>query len=89
MKMDICDSIKEKDVVHLENIVHPENTVHPEKNIDKNTEMKCHEGDRLFVGCYDGSVLELSMNQNNIVNELVEILYGMITSMAKTYDNKS
>ena len=56
---------------------------------DKNTEIKYHEGDKVFLGYYDGSVVEFSLIENKIVYDFGICLDGYITSMAKTLDNKS
>ena len=56
---------------------------------DKNTEIKYPEGDRLFCGCDNGSIVEFSIAEKKPVYDHGQILVYNITSMAKTPDNKS
>ena len=59
------------------------------QNFDKNTEIKYPNGDKAFVGCENGSVLELSMILKTTVHDSGKILKGRIIAMATTPDNKS
>ena len=62
--------------------------VEPIKNSDKNTEIKCLESDKLFVGCDNGYLIEFSMIEKT-AHDLGKILDRKIHSIAKTPDNKS
>ena len=64
------------------------NTLAQVENSDKNTKIKCPEGDKLFLGCGDTTVQEFSMTEMKIIHQK-KILNDTITSMAKTSDNKS
>ena len=54
-----------------------------------NTEFKHPEGDKLFIQCDDCCVLEFSMISKTIVHDLGQILDDIISSIARTFDNKS
>ena len=58
-------------------------------NSEKNTETKYPKGDKAFVGCYDGCLLEFSMISKTIVYDYGKICVDFVCSMAKTFDNKS
>ena len=55
----------------------------------KNMVIKYPEGDRVFVGCYDGYMLGFSMIEKKIVCDLGKIIANAIILMTKTLDNKS
>ena len=57
-------------------------------NSDKNTEIESFGCYSMFVACSDGSVQEFSMISETIVYDHDQILDHLITSMAKTLDNK-
>ena len=57
------------------------------QNSDKNTEIKYPDGEKLFVGCFGGNLLEFSMIEKKTVHK--SKILGRIISMAKTFDNKS
>ena len=54
-----------------------------------NTEIKYPEGDKLFAGYNNGSLLEFSMVEKKTVHDFGQIFDNAIVSLAKTYDNKS
>ena len=58
------------------------------QNSDKYLETKYLRCDKMFVGRYDGHVLEFPMIGNKTVHDLGQILKGQISSMVKTPDNK-
>ena len=56
---------------------------------DKNTEIKYPQGDQLFIGNDEGSLIAYSMIKKEIVYDFGQISDNMITLIAKTLDNKS
>ena len=59
------------------------------QNSDKNKEIKYPDGFKLFFGCQCGSVQEFSMISETSVHDAGKILGYSISSMAKTFDNRS
>ena len=47
------------------------------------------DGNRIFIGCLNGSLQEYSMVENKIIHKFGETLNDGIYSMSKTFDNKS
>ena len=60
-----------------------------ENRINRGKEMKYSDGDRVFLGCEAGNLLEYSMKKLRIVHDFGIVLDNHISSMAKTFDNKS
>ena len=56
---------------------------------DKNTEIRFLNGDKMFYGDGSGRLREVSLIENKTVHDYGNIFNYIITSMAKTPDNKS
>ena len=85
----VVESKTEEDFSMVLDIKDKEKSFFDEKNYKKIKKINYPYGNRVFIGCGNGYLLEYSMNEMKIVHDFGHILSSKICSMATTFDNKS